>query len=105
MAGKTARGDAEDSAMFPAVPPSKRQTLLTWLAEQQRNLQDFIREQVNMQQQLLQNMMSPAVVNGNQAQALGCCKTGPADDHNTSPGLLKRVAMGEGWDREPRPCS
>lgn len=42
----------------------ERQTLLTCQADQQKALQDFIKEQAGLQQKLLQRLVSPVVVDG-----------------------------------------
>lgn len=65
---------------FQQSPHMERQTLRIWQAEQQKSLWDFIREQANIQQQLLQKVVGPVVGDGNRTEGLALCKMGPADD-------------------------
>ncbi|XP_075770468.1 uncharacterized protein LOC142823381 [Pelodiscus sinensis] len=78
---------------------TERQALLTWQAEQQESLRDFIREQSSMQQQLLRRVASTARGDGAQMPGLGLCKMGPADDPEAFLGIFERVAMGASWER------
>ncbi|EMP38780.1 hypothetical protein UY3_04099 [Chelonia mydas] len=65
---------------FQQSHQAKRRALLTSQAGQQRSLQDFIRDQASVQQQLLQQMVSPVVANGTWLPGLGLYKVVFADD-------------------------
>lgn len=62
--------------------------------EQQKSLQKFIREQAQVQQQLLQKLVSPNTGNINQTQGVGYCKMGPADDSDPFLVIFERVVIG-----------
>lgn len=95
MAGETRRKNAEDPASFQQSHCMERQAWLACQMEQQKSLQDFIKEQANMQQQLLQGVVSPMVGDSNRAEGLGLCKMGPV----AFLGTFEWVAMGTDWDR------
>ncbi|CAM4542701.1 unnamed protein product [Lepidochelys kempii] len=71
----------------------ERQALMTWQADQQRAVQEFIREQSMAQQQILQRILCPPVGDGTTMP--GC-----ADDPDAFLGTFEQVAMAAGWERE-----
>ncbi|XP_039353348.1 uncharacterized protein LOC120379862 [Mauremys reevesii] len=77
----------------------ERQALLVWQAEQQKTLQDFIREQANIQQQLLHWVVTLPRGDGNHATGLGLYKMGSADDPDAFLCTFEWVAMAASWDK------
>nr|XP_032638229.1 serine/threonine-protein phosphatase 1 regulatory subunit 10-like [Chelonoidis abingdonii] len=77
-----------------------RQALMTWQADKQRALQEFIREHSAARQQMLQRVVSPAPGDGSGLPGWGLCKMGPMDDPDAFLGTFELVATAAGWEWE-----
>lgn len=68
---------------------------MVWQADQQKVLQDFMKEQMAVQHGILQNLVSP-VTGVNRAQGTGHCEVAPKNDFEAFHQISERVALSSG---------